>query len=126
MHHLAGRVECLLGDGLEAVASAGAFDLIVANPPYIPSAEIDLLEPEVQRFDPRRALDGGPDGLAFYRILARNAGVMLKTDGQLIIEFGDGQETALQPLFESENWIVESILKDYTQRPRLLVAHKKM
>jgi release factor glutamine methyltransferase len=125
-HQLARRIQIVHGDRLGALGSAASFDVIVANPPYIPSAEIDHLEPEVQRFDPRSALDGGPDGLIVYRHLAREAGLFLKPAGRLMIEFGDEQEGALQALFESEKWIVESVIKDYTQRPRLLVAHKTM
>lgn len=125
-HRLSDRVEFVLGDGLAAVKAGTVFDLIVANPPYIPTAEIEKLDPEVRQFDPRRALDGGPDGLDYYRDLARGAGNLLKPDGRLATEFGDGQEMQVVSAFETENWIVEWVLKDYTQRPRLLMACKKM
>ena len=101
-----------------------SFDLIVANPPYIPTAEIEQLDPEVRQFDPRAALDGGADGMMYYRRLATEAGGFLGANGRLMMEFGDGQEAPLAELFKSENWIVEQILNDYTQRPRILIARK--
>ena len=69
----------------------GVFDLIVANPPYIPSAEIDGLAPEVAAFEPRVALDGGTDGLSAYRDLAARIGKSLDSGGFLCLEIGEGQ-----------------------------------
>jgi release factor glutamine methyltransferase len=117
-------IEFLLSDGFTALKPGTSFDLIVANPPYIPTAEIEGLDPEVRQFDPRRALDGGADGLMHYRQLATQAGAFLNPDGRLMVEFGDGQEVSLAELFKSEKWIVEQILNDYTQRPRILIARK--
>jgi release factor glutamine methyltransferase len=98
------------------------FDLMVANPPYIPSAEIATLEPEVREHDPRQALDGGADGLDFYRRLAREAKPWLAPAGKLMAEFGEGQSEALRAIFLQAGWSVEEILKDYTQRERFLIA----
>jgi len=98
------------------------FDLIISNPPYIPSAEIATLQPEVRDFDPRGALDGGADGLDFYRKLAVEAKPFLKPDGKIMLEFGDGQADAIRTIFETEKWIVEAVKADYSQRPRILVA----
>src|SRR5207247_6897023 len=61
-------------DSLANLPETIQFDLIISNPPYIPSAEIDTLQPEVRDFDPRLALDGGQDGLDFYRLFAATAG----------------------------------------------------
>jgi release factor glutamine methyltransferase len=74
-----------------AAALAGPFDLIVSNPPYIPSADIASLAVEVRDHDPRRALDGGPDGLDAYRTIARQAASLLAPAGHLIVEIGSGQ-----------------------------------
>ncbi|SIQ10181.1 peptide chain release factor N(5)-glutamine methyltransferase [Bosea sp. TND4EK4] len=71
---------------------AGAFDVIVSNPPYIPSAEIDTLAPEVKNHDPRLALDGGEDGLAPYRHFARTLPALLKPEGFVVFEIGAGQK----------------------------------
>ena len=102
------------------------FDLIVSNPPYIPSAEIATLQPEVRDFDPRMALDGGPDGLDFYRILASRAKSFLKPKGKMMVEFGDGQAEAVGNVFEVEKWIVESVKEDYSHRARILTATIKL
>lgn len=118
------KIEFLLSDGFVALKPGSRFDLMVANPPYIPTAEIEQLDPEVREFDPRLALDGGVDGLVYYRQLATEAGALLNPNGRLMVEFGDGQESALEEVFKNENWIVEQILNDYTQRPRILIAHK--
>ena len=98
------------------------FDLIVSNPPYIPSAEIETLQPEVRDFDPRGALDGGADGLDFYRMLAAEAKSFLKQDGKIMLEFGDGQAEAVKNIFETQKWIVEAVKEDYSQRARILIA----
>jgi len=118
------NIEFLLSNGFAALKAGSTFDLMIANPPYIPSAEIETLDPEVREFDPRLALDGGVDGLMYYRQLAAEAGPLLESNGRLMVEFGDGQESAVAELFKSENWIVEQILNDYTQRPRILIARK--
>jgi release factor glutamine methyltransferase len=98
------------------------FDLIISNPPYIPSAEIATLQSEVRDFDPRGALDGGADGLDFYRKLAAEAKPFLKPGGKIMLEFGDGQADALRTIFEAEKWIVEAVKEDYSQRERFLIA----
>lgn len=74
-----------------ASALAGPFDLIVANPPYIPSSDIALLDVEVRDHDPRRALDGGADGLDAYRVIARHAARLLAAPGHVVVEIGIGQ-----------------------------------
>jgi release factor glutamine methyltransferase len=70
----------------------GPFDVVVANPPYIPSAEIATLEPEVSRFEPRAALDGGADGLDAYRAICPALPALLGPDGSAFLEIGAGQE----------------------------------
>lgn len=118
-----GRITFHEGDGFGPLAGQ-AFDLIVSNPPYIPAAEIATLDPEVREFDPRTALDGGADGLDFYRRLAAEAGAFLKPAGRLMLEFGDGQEVVLEKLFRDEKWVVEEIVADYSSRPRILIARR--
>ncbi|MEJ0090641.1 MAG: peptide chain release factor N(5)-glutamine methyltransferase [Limisphaerales bacterium] len=108
-------------DGSPGV-SPHLFDLIISNPPYIPSAEIASLQPEVRDFDPRLALDGGADGLEFYRLIASQSKAFLKKDGKVMVEFGDGQGKAIQKIFETEKWIVEAVKEDYSHRARILIA----
>jgi release factor glutamine methyltransferase len=118
----AARVSFLQGDGFGAVPADLRFELILSNPPYIASGELELLQPEVRRYDPRAALDGGADGLDFYRRLASEAGRFLSPGGRLMMEFGDGQAEAIRGLFAEQNWIVEPTVEDYTHRPRILIA----
>ncbi len=102
------------GDGFGALAAGLRFDLIVSNPPYIPTAEIATLQAEVRDFDPHAALDGGADGLDFYRLLAREAPAWLNGGGGLFAEFGDGQETALESLFSGSGWRAVAVHRDLT------------
>ena len=118
------RIEFLLGDGFAALAGKTQFDLLMSNPPYIASAEIETLDPEVKDFDPRGALDGGADGLDFYRRLAAEAKPFLKPDGKIMLEFGDGQADDIKKILDNEKWIVEALQDDYSQRARILIAHK--
>lgn len=120
---VADRVEFVHGDGFAALADRGLpFDLIISNPPYIASAEIGTLQPEVRDFDPRAALDGGADGLDFYRMFAKQARPFLAPGGKIMLEFGDGQADAIRKIFEDEKWIVEAVKADYSQRQRILIA----
>jgi release factor glutamine methyltransferase len=122
-HNVPDRIHFLHGDAFAPLESPISFDLIISNPPYIPTTEIPTLQAEVRDYDPHQALDGGPDGLAFYRRIAAEAAPFLKPGGKIMLEFGDGQTQAIREIFESQKWIVEAILEDYTQRPRILIAH---
>lgn len=121
---VAERLEFVQGRGLDALPPGSAFDLIVSNPPYIPTSEIATLAPEVKDFDPHSALDGGADGMDFYRMLAVEASPLLKPAGKIMLEFGDGQDAALKKIFTDQKWIVEEVHADYTQRPRILIARR--
>jgi release factor glutamine methyltransferase len=79
-------------------ALSGPFDLIVSNPPYIASDDIAALAPEVRDFDPRPALDGGPDGLDCYRAIAATVSTLLKPGSALVVELGAGQVQAVTAL----------------------------
>lgn len=123
---LAEHIGFLQGDGFAALSKDARFDLIISNPPYIPSAEIATLQPEVRDFDPRGALDGGADGLEFYRLLAAQAAPFLKPGGRIMLEFGDGQAESIGKIFTGQKWIVESVKEDYSRRPRILIARREM
>jgi release factor glutamine methyltransferase len=113
-----------IGDSQSSSLRGMGFDLIISNPPYIASAEIATLQPEVRDFDPRSALDGGADGLNFYRLIASQAAAFLKSDGKVMLEFGDRQAGAVRQIFENEKWIVEAVKEDYSQRARILIARR--
>jgi release factor glutamine methyltransferase len=88
-----------------AAALSGTFDLIVSNPPYIPSADIAELEREVREYDPRRALDGGADGLDAYRQIVTESAGLLAPGGALIVEAGCGQSGPISQLMAASGLI---------------------
>jgi release factor glutamine methyltransferase len=122
-NNVSDRIEFRQGDGIAALKAGEQFDLILSNPPYIASAEIETLQPEVRDHDPRGALDGGADGLDFYRRLAAESGKFLKPHGKIMLEFGEGQAEKIGGIFAAQGWSVEAIREDYTQRQRFLIAH---
>lgn len=92
LNRLSGRAMCMQADALTSPPmSVGQFDLIVSNPPYIPSEEIHLLDTSVKDYEPLWALDGGEDGLRFYRAIIKNWRSCLKSGGAFIFEVGEGQ-----------------------------------
>lgn len=95
------------------------YDLIISNPPYIETREIDGLEKEVKCYDPILALDGGDDGLKFYKIIENNAKKYLNKNGYLIMEIGETQLSDIKALFNNYHF-VES-LKDYGGLDRVVV-----
>lgn len=96
------------------------FDIIVSNPPYIESCQMTFLPPDVQR-EPRRALDGGVDGLVFYRAIASTGGLRLRDQGRIFLEIGDNQQEAIENIFINQGFFVRDSIKDYRQTPRVLV-----
>jgi release factor glutamine methyltransferase len=123
-HGVAERVRFIQSDGTSALGKA-RFDLVVSNPPYIPSPEIQQLAPEVRDHDPRLALDGGMDGLQFYRRLALEIPPFLKPHARLMCEFGDGQAEAVQKLFVAAGWQIAAVEPDLSGRLRILIAHRE-
>jgi len=105
-----------------AIGVAGPFDLILSNPPYIASGDIASLMPEVRDYDPMPALDGGSDGLDFYRAIAADALRLLAPGGRLIVELGAGQEAAVSALFTKAGLAVDQARKDLAGIPRSLGA----
>lgn len=96
----------------------GRFNLIVCNPPYIKSADIPKLQKEVREYEPRIALDGGDDGLDFYRRLAKEVRSYLAKDGMLLLECGEGQAEEILKLFGRRDYAM--VLKDLSGVDRFL------
>ena len=96
------------------------FDVITANPPYIESAEIESLSVEVRDHEPRLALDGAADGLAFYRRLAAESGAHLKPGGRLYLEIGMSQGAAVASLLEAAAFSDIQIIRDLAGRDRIV------
>ena len=88
----------------------GRYNIIVCNPPYIKSGDIPYLQREVREYEPRIALDGGDDGLEFYRLLAKYVRNYLTRDGMLIVECGEGQSDAILKIFPKRDYAI--VLKD--------------
>jgi release factor glutamine methyltransferase len=116
------RIRFHAGDGFGALPGPMCFDVIAANPPYIATAELTELAPEVRDHDPRVALDGGPDGLRFYRRLATEARVWLDPAGRLVLELGDGQAAPVAALFQAHKWVVDTVTRDYSGTDRVMAV----
>ena len=99
-----------------------AFDLITANPPYIETEVVGTLEEKVRLFEPRLALDGGADGLSFYRRIAREASGYLKSEGCICVEIGYNQGSAVQALFEEAGYRGVRVSKDLSGLDRVVSA----
>ena len=96
------------------------FDIIISNPPYIPKGEIDDLEPEVNKFNPIISLDGGVDGLDFYRYFSKNLSKNLKKNTKIFFEIGKGQDNDIITIFEKNNYKLVNIYKDLAGVNRIL------
>lgn len=116
---LDGRANLVIADLFPAAAEQ-QWDMILANPPYIATAEIDPLMPEVSRHEPRLALDGGSDGLNFYRRLIAESVPKLKPGGILLFEHGFDQAEAVTHLFQSDSrYSLIPLTRDYAGQPRV-------
>ncbi len=105
-------------------AVAGKFNLIVSNPPYIRSADIADLAPDVREFDPHAALDGGSDGLRAFRAIAEGAGGYLLPGGYIPVEIGTGQESAVSAIFAAHGFFCLDRRRDLSGHVRCLVFAK--
>jgi release factor glutamine methyltransferase len=114
----------LVGDLTAPLGQTERFDLITANPPYIPSAEVDQLDPGIRDFEPRMALDGGADGLDIVRRVVRQAAPLLERGGLLATEVAAGQASAVAELFASAGLEAIERRKDYQGHERVVSATK--
>ncbi|MBR2974659.1 MAG: peptide chain release factor N(5)-glutamine methyltransferase [Clostridia bacterium] len=112
----------LCGDMFSKVV--GKFDVIVSNPPYIATAVIPTLDAKVKNYEPHTALDGGADGLDFYRIIASQAPSYLVDGGTLVLEIGFDQAKAVVQLLQ-DNFVDVQVKKDYSGNDRIVIATKK-
>lgn len=99
------------------------YDVIVSNPPYIPSAVVNELEPEVRDYEPRIALDGTADGLRFYRILAEESVHYLKPGGRIYLEIGYDQGERVPALLEAAGFHDITVIRDFGGNDRVVAAH---
>jgi release factor glutamine methyltransferase len=120
-HGLAGRAAFVACDF--AAALSGGLDLVVCNPPYIKHGDIGSLAPEVREHDPVAALDGGPDGLACYRALARDVRRLVAPRGHLIVELGTGSVCEVAAMFADAGMVAASPRPDLAGVARALHIH---
>lgn len=122
---LLGKVSFIKSDLFENIdKDVSQADIIVANPPYIPTNVIENLQTEVKDFDPKEALDGGEDGLDFYRHIIRDSSEYLKSGGFLVFEIGDGQSERIIEILKNNNFEDIQSLKDYAGKERIISAVK--
>ena len=110
-----------VSDLFEAVN--GKYDLITSNPPYIPTQVIETLDPEVKSYEPMAALDGGEDGLTFYRIIVAEAKDYLKRGGMIFFEIGYDQGEAVSKLLTESGYKYVEVIKDLAGLDRVVKAH---
>lgn len=120
---LASRVELRQGDW--ALGLEGGFDAVLSNPPYVRSADIAALAPEVARYEPLAALDGGADGLAAYRAILRNLPSCLAAKGFFAFEVGEGQAEAVAAYCRAAGLTVEAIRKDLAGVERVVAGRRR-
>ena len=115
-------VVVLEGDLLDPLPEEvrGRLDVVVSNPPYIPSAEIDLLQPEIANYEPRQALDGGPDGMAYHRRILDAARDWLKPGGWVHLEVGIGQAESVAAYGRGQGYAAVRITNDLAGIPRVV------
>jgi release factor glutamine methyltransferase len=117
---LAQRIEFVCSDF--GALQRGPFDLAVSNPPYIPANEIEGLEPEVAGFEPRLALDGGPDGLEAYRRLAEALPGVLLQGGRVLLEIGWTQAEEVKNILENQGFVDIRVIRDLAGQDRIVEA----
>ncbi len=119
-----GRAKFRCGDLYDAVSDDERFDIIISNPPYIRSDVIETLMPEVRLHDPLIALDGGPDGLIFYRRIAEGAGDHLTSEGMIALEIGSDQAEDVRAILSDAGFCDVRVCKDYAGCDRVVTGRK--
>ncbi len=125
-HGLGERIELRQGDWFAALREGEAFDLVVSNPPYVATADLEAAMPEVRDHEPRRALDGGPQGLDALRVVVRGAPEWLKAGGWLLVEIGFGQRQAVEALaHQSEAYDAVEVTADFQGIDRVVGMRRR-
>ncbi|MCD7755733.1 MAG: peptide chain release factor N(5)-glutamine methyltransferase [Firmicutes bacterium] len=122
-NHLSGRVSCVQADVFEKPSAfLGKFDMIVSNPPYVTTQEMQELPGSVKDYEPHLALHGGADGLDFYRAIVRNYTSALKPGGWLCLEFGMNQGDGVCEILAASGYTILERSRDNNDRERALIA----
>ena len=115
------KANFILADMGNLSTDLGSFDIVISNPPYIPAKDIEKLEENVKKYDPYLALNGGEDGLDFYRVIAQTAPAPV-----VFLEIGLGQSSDIQQIFKKENWNLWDSKNDYAGIERVLIFKKDL
>ena len=125
-HQLTNRVACVQADALSPAPDfLVQFDMIISNPPYITTQEMEQLDRSVKDYEPHLALHGGADGLDFYRSIIENYTAALKAGGYLCLEYDPAQAEAICEILEENGYNVLERVQDYNERERALLAQRK-
>ena len=125
-HGLVGRARFCQADFAADLNEYGKFDLILSNPPYIPSADIEALDVDVRHFDPLAALNGGPDGLDCWRVLCPQISALLADEGAAFVEIGAGQRKAVARLGAVSKLYLAGSFADLSGHERCLQFQKEI
>lgn len=126
LQKMTGHVTCVQVDAMKKPpAFLGQFDMIVSNPPYVTTQEMEELDDSVKNYEPHIALWGGADGLDFYRSIAENYRSCLKPGGYLCLEFGMGQGDAVCEILTNNGFVIEQRVRDYNDRERAVLARHR-
>ena len=119
------RCMFLVGDMFKALSRGSKYEVLTCNPPYIETKVIETLQTEVKNFEPRIALDGGKDGLDYYRLIAEKAGRFIKKGGILALEIGDKQARSVKKLLEeTEQFSKPQVIKDLAGLDRAIICER--
>lgn len=123
-HKVSDRVELRCGDLFAPLSPGEQFDLLISNPPYVPTAEISQLDPTVREHEPHGALDGGTDGLDCIRRIAAGAGEFLRPDGDILLEFSPEQAESVRQVLTENQFTKVTVLNDLGQVARAACARR--
>lgn len=126
IHGVEDRVQFLKGDMFSAFGDQfiGMFDAVISNPPYIPTGEIDILSTDVSKYEPRAALDGGEDGLDFYKEISSKGHLFLKDDGFIALEVGYGQALPVSKILQNRGGYADICsIEDLSGIERVVIAY---
>ncbi len=116
------NIKFIKGDLFKPVSIEDSFDMIISNPPYIRTEEIKGLQPEVRDWEPFKALDGGADGLDYYRLIIPESTHYIKDNGIVMFEHGDGQSDQIAVILHDAGYKQIEMIKDYTGKERIIQA----
>lgn len=125
-HEVDNKLQLLKSDLFANISPENLFDIIVSNPPYIPSKDISCLQQEVKIYEPHLALDGGIEGLDFYKRIAELSKNFLKKDGKIFLEIGYGQKEDIEEIFNKNGFELTNVKKDLSNIDRALCFSPKI